>query len=214
MQGQPKISVKQVVSAVIRNLGVQDAAREFYNFMEWAFEAEKKIGSYCTFEIKEVTLTVSNKRAELPDDYLELVDIKNSNDIHYTPSTKSFQTKLNDYTQLYKYYIKEGYIHISGNDSSIDVAYQAIDTDSDGYPRIEARHEDAVAAYIMYKYKARDYYNQKLPRYIYVDLKREWNRLCAQARGQDNMPTKIHCRQISKYSNTLIPVRPSQGLFD
>ena len=42
MKGSPKISVKQVVSAVIRNLGIQDAAREFHNFVEWAFEAKKK----------------------------------------------------------------------------------------------------------------------------------------------------------------------------
>ena len=38
---QPRISVKQVVQSVIRNLGVQDAASEFHNFVEWAFEAEK-----------------------------------------------------------------------------------------------------------------------------------------------------------------------------
>ena len=76
MKGSPKISVKQVVSAVIRNLGIQDAAREFHTFIEWAFEAEKKIGSYKTFVKKEVTLNVSNKQAVLPHDYLGFIDLK------------------------------------------------------------------------------------------------------------------------------------------
>jgi len=214
MQGQSKISVKQVVSAVIRNLGIQDAAKEFHTFVEWAFEAEKKIGSYCTFLQKEETLNVANKKAALPSDFLELVDIKNSVNIHYTPATKSFPEKLTNYTSSYKYYVKTGYIHTTGEDSQIDVVYMALETDVEGYPTILANHEDAIASYIMYKYKARDYYNQKLPRYIYVDLKREWNRLCAQARGNDNMPTKNQWRQISKYWNSLVPVKPSQGLFD
>ena len=214
MQGQSKISVKQVVSAVIRNMGIQDAAKEFSTFVEWAFEAEKKIGSYCTFIIKEETLNVNNKKIALPDDFLELVDIKNSANIHFTPTTKSFPTKLDGYSSSFKYYVRSGFIHVTGNDSSLDISYQALETDSEGYPTILANHEDAIASYIMYKYKARDYYNQKLPRYIYIDLKKDWSRLCGQARGNDNMPTKNQWRQISKYWNSLIPVEPSRGLFD
>ena len=89
---QPRISVKQVVSSVIRNLGVQDAAREFHNFVEWAFEAEKKIGSFKTFVIKEATLTVANKQSALPTDFISLIDVKNSNDIYYQPQNKPFKT--------------------------------------------------------------------------------------------------------------------------
>ena len=69
MKGNPRISVKQVVAAVIRNLGIQDAAREFHNFVEWAFEAEKKIGSYTTFDKKVTSLIVTSKRALLPTDF-------------------------------------------------------------------------------------------------------------------------------------------------
>ena len=89
-----------------------------------------------------------------------------------------------------------------------------LDTDDDGYPTIEANHEDAVSHYIMYKYKARDYYNQKLPRYIYMDMKMEWNRLCAQARGNDNMPNRNQMRNISKVWNSLIPIHPRYSNLD
>ena len=83
MKGSPKISVKQVVSAVIRNLGIQDAAREFHNFVEWAFEAEKKIGSYSTFDKKIATLTVASKKVLLPTDFLNMIEIRSTNGGEY-----------------------------------------------------------------------------------------------------------------------------------
>lgn len=211
---QPRISVKQVVAAVIRNLDVQDAAREFNTFVEWAFEAEKKIGTFKTFVNKEVTLTITNKQAALPTDLIEVIDVKNSNDIYYQPQIKSFKTS-NSQDLNYKYYLSSGFIQFSiVPDSEIQISYIALETDDDGYPTIEANHEDAVSHYIMYKYKARDYYNQKLPRFIYMDMKQEWNRLCAQARGNDNMPNKNQMRNIYKIWNSLIPIHSGYSNLD
>ena len=39
-----------------------------------------------------------------------------------------------------------------------------------------------------------------------MDMKQEWSRLCAQARGNDNMPNRNQMRNISKIWNSLIPV--------
>lgn len=211
---QPRISVKQVVAAVIRNLDIQDAAREFNTFVEWAFEAEKKIGTFKTFINKEATLTISNKQATLPTDLIEVIDVKNSHDVYFEPHIKSFKTS-NIENLNYKYYLTNGYIQFANvTDSNIQISYIALDTDNEGFPTIEANHEDAISHYIMYKYKARDYYNQKLPRYIYMDMKMEWNRLCAQARGNDNMPNRNQMRNISKIWNSLIPIHPRYSNFD
>ena len=188
MKGSPKISIKQVVSAVIRNLGIQDAAREFHNFVEWAFEAEKKIGSYVTFDKKITTLTVSGKKVLLPSDFLNMIEIRSTEGGEY------------DTTNCYT---SGGYLHIDLEDTTIDLYHEAISTDNEGYPTISADHEDAIAAYIMYKYKGREYYNQKLPRYVYQDLKKEWSMQCAQARGKDNMPTRQQWRNIGNYWNSL-----------
>ena len=192
MKGSPKISVKQVVSAVIRNLGIQDAAREFHNFVEWAFEAEKKIGSSITFDKKIATLTVTDKKTLLPTDFLNLIEIVSQSGGVYDEA---------------KCYFSGNYLNIDVSDTTIDLHYEAISTDNEGFPTISANHEDAIASYIMYKYKGREYYNQKLPRYVYMDLKKEWSYQCAQARGKDNMPTKQQWRNISKYWNTLLPYK-------
>ena len=192
MKGSPKISVKQVVSAVIRNLGIQDAAREFHNFVEWAFEAEKKIGSYVTFDKKIASLTVNGKKVLLPSDHLNTIEIL---------------SETGDYDSE-NCYASGGYLHIDVEDGTVlKFHYEAISTDDEGYPTIAADHEDAIASYIMYKYKGRDYYNQKLPRYVYQDLKREWSMQCAQARGKDNMPTRQQWRNISNYWNSLRPYK-------
>ena len=190
MKGSPKISVKQVVAAVIRNLGIQDAAKEFHNFVEWAFEAEKKIGSYITFDKKIATLSVTSKKVLLPTDFINMIEILSDN---------------GDYDKA-NCYSSGGYLNIDvAEGTEIQLHYEAISTDEEGYPTISAAHEDAIASYIMYKYKGREYYNQKLPRYVYQDLKNEWSYQCAQARGKDNMPTKQQWRNIGKYWNSLQP---------
>lgn len=193
MKGQPKISVKQVVSAVIRNLGIQDASANFHNFVEWAFEAEKKIGSYTTFDKKIATLTVTDKRSTIPEDLLNVIEVIGWDDVNH--------------------YMSGGYIHADVSDGEYKLHYEAISTDDEGYPTIAGNHEDAVASYIMYKYKAKDYYAQNLPRYVYMDMKKEWSYLCAQARGRDNMPTKQQWRNIGKYWNTLKPKSNERELF-
>lgn len=190
MKVSSKISIKQIVSAVMRNLDIQDAAREFHNFVEWAFEAEKKIGSYITFDKKIAKLIVVDKRVLLPTDFLNMIEITSDS---------------GDYDSA-NCYTSNGFLNIDlANDTTINVHYEAISTDEEGYPTISASHEDAIASYIMYKYKGREYFNQKLPRYVYQDLKMEWSRQCAQARGNDNMPTKQQWRNIGKYWNSLRP---------
>lgn len=193
MKGQPRISVKQIVAGVMRDLGIQNAAANFHHFVEWAFAAERKIGSYSTFEKKIATLTLTDKRVLLPSDLINIIEVPGWDNVNS--------------------YVSGGYINADRSDGDFKLHYEAIATDDDGYPTINASHEDAVISYIMYKHKAKDYYSQKLPRYIYQDLKKEWSYQCAQARGNDNMPTKQQWRTISKYWNTLKPISNESKLF-
>ena len=118
-------------------------------------------------------------------------------------------------TKQNTFYLTEDTVNVSTNDiSSLDIAYYAIDTDDEGFPTVAANHEDAVSAYLMFKYKARDYYNGKLARAIYVDMQSNWQRLCAQCRGNDNMPTPIEMKKAAAIWNTLVPVKSLNGLLN
>ena len=79
---------------------------------------------------------------------------------------------------------------------------------------VKEGHEEAIASYLMWKYKAIEYYAGKLPRYIYMDLKQNWSMLCAQARGNDNMPTPIEMNKAAAIWNTLVPVKSLNGLLN
>jgi len=218
MNGQSgkRVSVKRVVAAVMRNMDISDVSKNFYHFVEWAFEAERKIGSYKTFVKKTATINIVNKQASLPNDFLSLIDVKKSGDAssstYFSQSSATFPSNTDKQNS---FYLTEDTINVSTNDvSSLDVAYYAVDTDSEGFPTIADNHEDAVSAYIMWKYKARDYYNGKLARAIYVDMERLWKRLCAQARGNDNMPTPIEMKKAAAIWNTLVPVKSLNGLLN
>tara|TARA_R100000458_G_C8272373_1_gene247200 strand:+ start:1166 stop:1822 length:657 start_codon:yes stop_codon:yes gene_type:complete len=217
MNGQvgKRVSVKRVVASVIRNLEITDASKNFHHFVEWAFEAERKIGSYKTFVKKTATINIVNKQASLPNDFLSLIDVKksgnSSNSTYFSQSSASFPE---DIDKENTFYLTEDTINISGNATALDIAYYAIDTDDEGYPTIADNHEDAVSAYLMWKYKSRDYYNGKLARGIYVDMERNWARLCAQARGNDNMPTPIEMKKAASIWNTLVPIKSLNGLLN
>ena len=218
MNGQVarRVSVKRVAANVIRNLEIQDGSKNFYNFVEWAFDAERKIGSYKTFVKKTATINIVNKQASLPNDFLSLIDVKKSGDAssstYFSQSSASFPS---DVDKQNTFYLTEDTVNVSTNDvSSLDVAYYAVDTDDEGYPTIADNHEDAVSSYLMFKYKARDYYNGKLARGIYMDMQQNWNRLCAQCRGSDNLPTPIEMKKAAAIWNTLVPVKSLNGLLN
>ena len=211
-----RVSVKRVVANVIRNLDISDGSKNFYNFVEWAFEAERKIGSYKTFVKKTATINVVNKQASMPNDFLSLIDVKKSGDAtNSTYMSQSSATFPGDTDKANTFYLTEDTINLSTSDiSSLDIAYFAVDTDDEGFPTIADNHEDAVSAYLMFRYKARDYYNGKLARNIYVDLERSWSKLCAQARGNDNMPTPIEMKKAAAIWNTLVPLKSLNGLLN
>ena len=57
------IHIDRVFTTVARNLGLKDFSRYTNNWIEWAYEAEKLIGSRDTFVQKEVTYNASGAKA-------------------------------------------------------------------------------------------------------------------------------------------------------
>jgi len=86
--------------------------------------------------------------------------------------------------------LKNRYIYVNGKDiSEIGISYQGVAVDKEGFPLIAKSHELAVSQYIMWKCKSIDYYSGKLPHHVYKELESRWYYLCAQARGNDEMPS-------------------------
>lgn len=199
-----QISVKRIISNVARNLGLNNPSEHLESFIEWAFEAEQKIGSFNTFDDKELVLTVTANKALLPNDLIKLIDVKGSNNNLMQPTQKTFKGDASGD----KYWIVGSYIHfVSISSGSATIAYKGLNTDADGFPTIKQGHEDAVSQYIMWRYKSIEYYDGKIARYIVQDLEKRWYWLCGQARGNDNLPSEAEMKNVASYWNNLLPTR-------
>jgi len=199
-----QVSVRRIISNVARNLGLSNPSEHLEAFVEWAFEAEQKIGSFTTFTDKEALLSVSANKSLLPSDLIKLIDVKGANDNFLQPTQKTFKSDANGD----KYWIVGSYIHFSNiSNGTAKIAYKGLDVDGEGFPTIKQGHEDAVAQYIMWRYKSIEYYEGKIARYIVKDLEERWYWLCAQARGADNLPSEAEMKNIASYWNTFIPER-------
>jgi|TARA_R110002096_G_scaffold17667_7_gene61000 hypothetical protein len=198
-----QVSIKRIVGNVARNLGLENPSEHLESFIEWAFEAEQKIGSFTTFIDTEKELTVTDGKALLPSDLVKLIDVK-AGGFKLEPTQKTFKSEAIDR----KYWVVGSYIHFANvTDGTASIAYSAVSVDADGYPTIKQGHEDAVAQYIMWRFKSVEYYNGKIARYIVQDLEKRWYWLCGQARGNDNLPSEAEMRNVAKYWNTLISER-------
>jgi len=109
--------------------------------------------------------------------------------------------------------IDNGCINFNVNDDErIGISYMGIDLDEEGWPLIAEVHEDAVTHYVMYMYKAADYWAGKMNRGTYKDLETRWFDLCGQARGDDEMPNSEEMKYLSSMWMQLIPP-PSKENF-
>ena len=71
-----KVSIKTIIASVVRDLQLNDVSRYIDSIIEWAYEAEMKIGSYESFERKECVLKIKNNRVALPKDFYKLISFK------------------------------------------------------------------------------------------------------------------------------------------
>ena len=98
------------------------------------------------------------------------------------------------------------------DDTKIGVSYMGIALDEDGWPLVSEVHEDAVTHYIMYMYKSRDFYNDKMSAGAFDRLEKRWFDLCGQARGDDELPNAEEMKYLSNMWMQLIPL-PSPENF-
>jgi len=98
------------------------------------------------------------------------------------------------------------------DDDRIGVSYMGVALDNEGWPLIDEIHERAVTAYLMYMYKAREFYAGKLANYVHQELKVNWLRLCSQSRGDDELPDRMEMQYLSNMWNQLLPL-PNKEYF-
>jgi hypothetical protein len=81
-----KVSLHRIIGNVMGNLGLKDVDNNYDDFARWACEAENKIGSTSSYKRFECELTIRNRKATLPPNFVYLNALKYGNKI--VPVTK------------------------------------------------------------------------------------------------------------------------------
>lgn len=128
-------------------------------------------------------------------------------------SYSSYAFGFNDFQAAQVYSIDNGCINFNALDGeTLGIAYMGVELDEEGWPMIYHDHEDAVTHYLQYMLISRRYYNGKVPQHVFVNSERRWKDLCAQARGDDEMPTPDELNYLANMWNQLMPL-PNKNLF-
>lgn len=79
MKNSHKVSINRIIGNVIGNLGIKNVSNSIDDFARWALEAENKIGATDSFKHFECDITINNKKASLPPNFVYMEGLKLGN---------------------------------------------------------------------------------------------------------------------------------------
>ena len=147
-------SIKVIFDKIMRHPLLQDLSIE--TIVDYSIDFMRIVGVPSMFEEKVEKTEVINYRASLPCDYYQMIQIRaldpNYNILgafRYSSDSFHMSNTKPEYAD-YSYKVQGNIIYLSVPNGLIEIAYQAIPIDSDGYPLIpdNSSFTRALEAYI------------------------------------------------------------------
>jgi hypothetical protein len=154
-------TVHQVISKIIRDLGLGDKEINWQDMIEWIADAMQHIGAYNQYEEKRETLELDNGRTKLPCDFYKIVEGHSS-----------------------RYKIYGDTIIVDTTASTFDITYLSFKLDEQGFPLIpdHVSYTDALFWKVCCQLAMREELPNKSLTYDYC--RQKWNFYCRQARAK------------------------------
>lgn len=186
-------NIRLILDKILRHPLMQDLSLE--TAVDYTVDFMRIVGVPNMFSEKTEVLEIEKYRAMLPDDYYQMIQVRkvegpalrySSNSFHMSESEDSNNRNISDLT----YKIQGSIIYTSMEDGEIEISYQAIATDEEGYPllpdnssftralRLYIKKEYFTTLFDMGKIQA-TVLNQALQDYAWAvgDCQTEFNRL-------------------------------------
>lgn len=149
------INIKQLIDKVRRHPMMADLSMEA--IVDYAVDFLQIVGIPTAFMEKTAIVEIKNYRGELPSDYMDMVQVRTTTNpvVYYRYTSDTFHTSGNRvHSAPYTYKVQGNYIFTSEKDTTIEIAYLAIETDECGLPVLpdNAKFIRAIEAYIKYKH--------------------------------------------------------------
>lgn len=152
---QRSINIKQLIDKVRRHPMMADLSMEA--IVDYAVDFLQIVGLPTAFMENTAVVEIKNYRGELPNDYMEMIQVRTTTNpvVYYRYTSDTFHTSGNRvHSAPYTYKVQGDYIFTSEKDTTIEIAYLAIETDDCGLPVLpdNAKFIRAIEAYIKYKH--------------------------------------------------------------
>lgn len=130
-------NIRYILDSIMQHPLLQNLTLE--KAVSYTIEFMRIVGVPSIFENKTVILEIDDYRAALPDDYYQMIQVRSTKEnIPFRYSTDNFHLSHNntnptEYSGL-TYKIQGGIIYTSIKEGEIEISYEAIMVDDDGFP--------------------------------------------------------------------------------
>ena len=126
-------NIQIVLDKILRHPLMQDLSLE--TAVDYTVDFMRIVGTPRMFTEKIAIIELKDYRAELPDDYYQMIQVKGTGDTMYTYATDSFHLS-NTHNTNKTYKVQGHIIYSSSKEDNLEISYLAIETDSEGFPLI------------------------------------------------------------------------------
>lgn len=149
------INIKQLIDKVRRHPMMADLSMEA--IVDYAVDFLQIVGLPTAFMENTAVVEIKDYRGELPNDYMEMIQVRTTSNpvVYYRYTSDTFHTSGNRvHSAPYTYKVQGNYIFTSEKNTTIEIAYLAIETDECGLPVLpdNAKFIRAIESYIKYKH--------------------------------------------------------------
>lgn len=204
------ISLKQVLDDVLDHPLLKDVT--FERAVNHTVHFIRIVGMPRAFNEKTALVEIKDYRGELPCDFDSIIQVRTHKDCNhdhavFRSSTDDFhmsEDKHGSYDLTYK--LQGEYIYTSIREGVIEIAYEALAVDSEGYPMIPDNSSfiNALELYIKKKYFTTLFDLGKISQAVYTNVCQEYAWAVGQAQSDLVRPTIDQMQSITNSFNTLI----------
>ena len=203
------ISIKEVLDNLLDNPLLQDLTLE--RVVNYTVDFIRKVGMPKVYIEKTANIVIKEYRALLPCDFHKMIQVRVFRDGYsqvFRSSTDSFhlsKDKGDSHDLTYK--LQGQAIYTSMKNGTIEIVYQAIPVDCDGYPMIldNSSFREALELYITKKRYKVLFDTGKIRGDVYSSTCQDYAFAVGQAQTSLIMPTIDEIESITNSWNTLIP---------
>ncbi len=210
------MSVKQVLDDITDHPLMKDVTLE--RVIKYSVDFMRKIGAPQIFENKITELEIKDHKAVLPCDFYEMVQVRLKDTCHhnrgrifrYTTDSFHLDKEPHGTSRDLTYMIQNSVIITSTKEGIIQISYEAMMTDSDGYPMIpdNGSFAEALELYIKMKVFTYLYDTNKISQNVYQNTQQEYAWAVGQATAQLKTITVDQMESLANiWSNLIIRAR-------